>query len=51
MYIYDTCAWTLNYIQKFLCWCFCGIMRVATHSVTGAQFPGTCYGTRNLTFS
>ena len=27
------------------CWCgFCRIMCVATHSVTGAQFPGTCYG-------
>ena len=26
-------------------WCgFCRIMCVATHSVTGAQFPGTCYG-------
>ena len=26
-------------------WCgFCCIMCVATHSVTGAQFPGTCYG-------
>ena len=89
IYIYDTCAWTLNYIQKFLCWCSLGqflryhacghpfrnrcpvsghllrnpqsnifiahcfgcCMCLATHSVTGARFPGTCYGMSQLTFS
>ena len=89
IYTYDTCAWTLNYIQKFLCWCSLGqflryhacghpfrnrcpvsghllrnpqsnifivlcfgcCMSLATHSVTGARFLGTCYGMSQLTFS
>ena len=35
----------------FIAHCFGCCMCLATHSVTGARFPGTCYGMSQLTFS